>query len=94
MTKLNLSYDGDWNEQEKVWKGNLTFQQVYPLALRRAAAEDMGPVVHNRPQEDALMPDQRLMYSGKSTSPISPPITSSPVHSAYPMERAHSRLWC
>jgi pimeloyl-ACP methyl ester carboxylesterase len=51
---LNLSYDGVWNQEEKVWKGNLTFQQVYPLILRRATAEDMGPVVHKRPQEDAI----------------------------------------
>jgi uncharacterized protein len=54
VNKLNLSYDGDWNDREKAWKGTLTFQQVYPLALRRATAEDMGPVVHKRPQEDAI----------------------------------------
>lgn len=54
VTKLNLSYDGVWDEQEKVWKGNLTFQQVYPFTLRRATAEDMGPAVHKRPQEDAV----------------------------------------
>ena len=54
VNKLNLSYDGIWNDQEKVWKGNLTFQQVYPLVLKRAAAEDMGPAVHKRPQEDAI----------------------------------------
>ena len=54
VTKLNLSYDGVWNQQEKVWKGNLTFQQVYPLTLRHATAEDMGPLVHERPQEDAI----------------------------------------
>ncbi len=54
VTKLNLSYDGVWNNQEQVWKGNLTFQQVYPLILKRATAEDMGPAVHKRPQEDAI----------------------------------------
>jgi uncharacterized protein len=54
VNKLNLSYDGVWNQQEKVWKGNLTFQQVYPLTLRRATAEDMSPVVQKRPQEDAI----------------------------------------
>jgi pimeloyl-ACP methyl ester carboxylesterase len=54
VNKLNLSYDGVWHEDEKVWKGNLTFQQVYPLVLRRATAEDMGTVVHKRPQEDAI----------------------------------------
>jgi uncharacterized protein len=54
VNKINLTYDGIWNDQEKVWKGNLTFQQVYPLVLRRATAEDMGPAVHKRPQEDAI----------------------------------------
>lgn len=54
VTKLNLSYDGVWNGQEKVWKGNLTFQQVYPLTLRRATAKDLAPSVRKRPQEDAI----------------------------------------
>jgi pimeloyl-ACP methyl ester carboxylesterase len=54
VNKLNLSYDGVWNNQEQVWKGNLTFEQVYPLVLKRATAEDMGPTVHKRPQEDAI----------------------------------------
>jgi pimeloyl-ACP methyl ester carboxylesterase len=52
VTKLNLSYDGVWNEQQKVWSGNLTFQQVYQFILKRATAEDLAPVV--RPQEDAI----------------------------------------
>jgi uncharacterized protein len=54
VNKLNLSYDGVWSNEEKVWKGNLTFQQVYPLVLKRATAEDLAPVVHKRPQEDAI----------------------------------------
>jgi uncharacterized protein len=54
VNKLNLSYDGVWNNEEQAWKGNLTFQQVYPLVLKRATAEDMGPAVHKRPQEDAI----------------------------------------
>jgi uncharacterized protein len=54
VNKLKLSYDGVWNNQEQVWKGNLTFEQVYPLILKRATAEDMGPTVHKRPQEDAI----------------------------------------
>ncbi len=52
--KLNLSYDAVWSEREKVWKGSLLFQQLYPLDLRRATAEEMGAVVHRRPQEDAI----------------------------------------
>lgn len=54
VNKLNLSYDGTWDEQDKVWKGNLTFQQVYPLVLKRATAGDITPAVHKRPQEDAI----------------------------------------
>src|ERR1700735_3003076 len=54
VNNLNLSYDGVWNDQEKAWKGNLTFQQVYPLILKRATGEDMGPTVHKRPQEAAI----------------------------------------
>ena len=54
VNKLNLSYDGVWNKDEQVWRGNLTFQQVYPVVLKRATAEDMGPAVHKRPQEDAI----------------------------------------
>lgn len=54
VNKLNLSYDGVWNDEEKAWKGTLTFQQVYPLVLKRATAEDMAPAVRKRPQEDAI----------------------------------------
>jgi hypothetical protein len=54
VNKLNLSYDGVWIDEEKVWKGNLTFQQIYPLVLKHATAEDMAPTVHKRPQEDAI----------------------------------------
>lgn len=54
VNNLNLSYDGVWSDEEKAWKGNLTFQQIYPLVLKRATAEDMAPVVHKRPQEDAI----------------------------------------
>jgi uncharacterized protein len=54
VNKLNLSYDGVWNEQGKIWDGSLTFQQVYSLVLRRATAEDLSTVVPKRPQEDAI----------------------------------------
>ena len=54
VNKLNLRYDGVWNDGEKAWNGNLTFQRVYPLTLRRATAEEMAPAVHKRPQEDAI----------------------------------------
>ena len=54
VDKLNLSYDGVWSQREKVWKGSLLFQRVYPLELRRATAEDMGTIAHRRPQEDAI----------------------------------------
>lgn len=54
VNKLNLNYDGVWNDEEKAWKGTLAFQQVYPLVLKRATAEDMAPAVRKRPQEDAI----------------------------------------
>ncbi len=52
--KLNLSYDATWDAQERAWIGNLTFQQVYRLALKRATAADMAPKVHRRPREAAI----------------------------------------
>jgi pimeloyl-ACP methyl ester carboxylesterase len=54
VTKLNLTYDGQWNAQAGAWTGNLTFQQVYPLSLRRATSSDLAPAVHKRPQEAAI----------------------------------------
>jgi pimeloyl-ACP methyl ester carboxylesterase len=55
VNKLGLRFDGVWDDKDKVWNGNLTLQQVYPLALKRATAEDLAPAVHNRPQEDAIL---------------------------------------
>lgn len=54
VAKLNLSYEGVWVEKDSLWNGSLTFQQVYPLVLKRATAEDMAPAVHRRPQEEAI----------------------------------------
>ena len=54
VNKLSLSYDAVWSDEERAWKGNLTFQQIYPLVLKRATVEDMAPVVRKRPQEDAI----------------------------------------
>jgi hypothetical protein len=54
VKKLNLSYEGVWSEQDKLWNGKLTFQQVYSLSLHRATAADLAPAVHKRPQEDAI----------------------------------------
>jgi hypothetical protein len=31
ISKIDLSYDAIWSDQEKAWNGSLTFQQVYPL---------------------------------------------------------------
>ena len=45
VNKLNLSYDSVWDEKERIWNGNLTFQQVYPLMLDDAAKQpDLAPV--------------------------------------------------
>lgn len=54
VDKLKLTYDATWNELEKHWDGSLTFRQVYPLVLKRAAAADLAPPVHKRPQEEAI----------------------------------------
>ena len=54
VNKLNMSYDSVWDEKEQAWNGNLTFQQVYPLMLKRATAAELAPVQHKRPQEDAI----------------------------------------
>ncbi len=54
VNKLSLSYAGVWNEHDKLWNGNLTFQQVYPLVLRHTTAEELAPIVHRRPQEEAI----------------------------------------
>lgn len=54
VTKLSLTYDGVWNVRESAWIGTLTFQQVYPLSLKRATAADLAPAVHKRPQEEAI----------------------------------------
>jgi uncharacterized protein len=59
ISTLDLSYDAIWNDQEKAWDGSLTFQQVYPLILKRAAAADLAPVEHKRPQEVAIMAHNR-----------------------------------
>lgn len=59
VNKLNLIYDGVWSEEEKVWRGNLKFQGVYRLTLKRATREDMGLVVHKRPQEEAIIAGPR-----------------------------------
>lgn len=59
ISKLNLSYDATWNDEDKVWNGSLTFQQIYPLVLKRATAADLAPVDHKRPQEAAIMAQSR-----------------------------------
>jgi pimeloyl-ACP methyl ester carboxylesterase len=59
INKLNLSYDSVWDEKEKAWNGNLTFQQVYPLMLKAATAADLTPVEHKRPQEAAIAAQPR-----------------------------------
>lgn len=59
VKKLNLSYDSVWDEKEQAWNGKLTFQQMYPLMLKRTAAADLAPVQHKRPQEAAIAAQPR-----------------------------------
>ena len=65
VTKLNLSYDGAWDAHAKVWTGNLTLLQLYSLSLRRATAAELAPVIHKRPQEEAIAA-ARLPYENKN----------------------------
>lgn len=64
VTRLNLSYDGLWSDSERAWKGQLHYQGVYPLTLKHATAEDMGSMVHKRPQEEAIS-SERAPYIQK-----------------------------
>jgi pimeloyl-ACP methyl ester carboxylesterase len=59
VNKLNLSYDSVWDEKQQAWNGSLTFQQVYPLILKRATAADILPAQHQRPQEAAIAAQPR-----------------------------------
>jgi hypothetical protein len=54
VNKLNLSYDSVWDEKAQAWNGKLSFEQVYPLMLKGAAAADLASVQHKRPQEAAI----------------------------------------
>ncbi len=54
VTKLDLTYVGAWNAQERAWTGPLHFQQDYALSLKPATPADLGPAVHRRPQEDKI----------------------------------------
>ena len=65
--------------RRKGWNGSLTFQQVYPLILKRGAAADLAPHEHKRPQEAAIMAQtQSLCGAGCPNSTIQPAITSLP----------------
>jgi pimeloyl-ACP methyl ester carboxylesterase len=54
VAKLDLRYDGDWDEAQHSWRGTLILQGTYQLDLRRATAAEMAPAEHKRPQEDAI----------------------------------------
>lgn len=71
VKKFSLSYDGVWNDQQKAWKGNLTFQLVYPLDLKRASFTGAR-------RRSQFLPDLRLICSGMSVSQISLPTANSP----------------
>jgi len=59
VNNLNLRYDSVWDEKQQAWNGNLTFQQVYPLILKRSTAAAIAPVQHKRPQEAAIAAQPR-----------------------------------
>jgi pimeloyl-ACP methyl ester carboxylesterase len=54
VTKLDLSYDANWDVQQRAWVGKLNFQQGYSLTLKRASAAELAPAVHKRPQEETI----------------------------------------
>ena len=62
VNKLNLSYESTWDEREQAWSGNLSFQRIYPLMLKRATAAELAPVQHKRPQEDAIAAQPRPYF--------------------------------
>jgi pimeloyl-ACP methyl ester carboxylesterase len=53
-TALGLGYDGDWDASAEVWRGQLIFQQAYPLDLHRATGAELHPAPPARPQEAAI----------------------------------------
>jgi len=59
VNNLNLRYDSVWDEKQQAWNGNLTFQQVYPLILKRSTVAAIAPVQHKRPQEAAIAAQPR-----------------------------------
>ena len=65
VTKLGLFYDATWNAKEGTWEGNLQFQQVYRLSLKRASAAELAPAVHKRPQEEAIAAGSRAYEQRK-----------------------------
>lgn len=63
MNKLNLSYDGVWNDEEKAWKGTLTFQQVYPLVLNALPPKTWPLPFASVRRKTQFVPDQRRTCS-------------------------------
>lgn len=54
IARLELSYDGDWDAAKRTWTGSLILGQTYPLAFRRASADDLAIRGRKRPQEEAI----------------------------------------
>jgi hypothetical protein len=88
ISKLNLSYDGVWDEREKAWNGNLTFQQVYPLMLKPATASDLKPVEHKGHRKPQSQPSRVPILSGMFALIIRPVIISLPERSVCRAGRA------
>lgn len=66
-TALGLGYDGDWDAGRKLWHGQLTFRQIYPLDLHRATDAELHPAPPKRPQEAAIQAKPRS-YTSRDVS--------------------------
>lgn len=64
---LGLGYDGDWSAGQKIWHGQLSFQQTYPLDLHRATDAELHPAPPRRPQEAAIQAGPRP-YTSRDVS--------------------------
>ena len=80
VNKLNLSYDGVWDEKEKDWNGRLTFQQVYPLILNARRPRTLRRMTTNDRRKRRSWPNPGPIPREISESTMQPAITTLPEH--------------
>ena len=52
--KLDLTYDGAWDPQQKAWVGYLVRGRAYALTLKRSESASHSASLRKRPQEEAI----------------------------------------